>query len=119
MFGGLADAAGRLLIAGCPQIYLDGSYVSGKPNPGDYDACWDPTGVDPARLDPVFLQFQDGRAAQKATFKGEFFPSSMMCTDVGETFVEFFQQDRFTGEKKGIVAILLSTDPLLTGKVQP
>lgn len=119
LFGGLVDACGRLLRAGCPTIYLDGSYVSGKPKPGDFDACWDPNGVDRALLDPVFLQFGNGREAQKRTFKGEFFPSSMMCADVGQAFLEFFQQDRFTGKRKGIISIPLSADPLLSGRVQP
>lgn len=119
LFDGLVDASGRLLRAGCPKVYLDGSYVSGKPKPGDFDACWDPTGVDPTRLDPVFLDFENSRAAQKAEFKGEFFPSSMTCMDVGQTFLEFFQRDRFTGRQKGIISILLLADPLLSGKVQP
>ncbi len=101
------------------MIYLDGSYVTGKPRPNDFDACWDPAGVEPAKLDPVFLEFANGRAGQKAAFKGEFFPSSMICTDVGQAFVDFFQVDRFTGKQKGIISIPLSADPLLTGKVQP
>jgi Family of unknown function (DUF6932) len=119
LFDGLVDAAGRLRLAGCKTVYLDGSYVSGKPTPGDFDACWDPNGVDRALLDPVFLQFANGREAQKRAFKGEFFPSSMMCVDVGRAFVEFFQQDRFTGKQKGIISIPLSADPLLSGKMQP
>ncbi len=119
LFDGLRYASGRLRGAGCPTIFLDGSYVSGKPKPGDFDACWDPSGVDPNRLDSVFLQFANGREAQKAAFKGEFFPSSMMCVDVGQAFVEFFQQDRFTGKQKGIISIPLSADPLLSRKVQP
>ena len=117
LFDGLVGAAGRLLSAGCPTIFLDGSYVTGKPRPGDFDACWDPNGVARSKLDPVFLDFKNGRAAQKAAFKGEFFPSSMICTDVGQTFIEFFQLDRFTGKKKGIVSISLSTDPVLLRKV--
>lgn len=119
LFDGLVLASGKLRFAGCPAIYLDGSYVTGKPRPGDFDACWDPTGVDPAKLDPVFLEFGNGRSAQKAAFKGEFFPSSVMCADVGRSFVDFFQLDRFTGKQKGIISIPLSADPLLSGKVQP
>ncbi len=119
LFGGLVDASERLRVAGCPTIYLDGSYVTGKPRPGDFDACWDPSGVDGSKLDPVFLEFGNGRAAQKAAFKGEFFPSSMICADVGQAFIEFFQLDRFTGNKKGIISISLSADPVLLRKVQP
>ncbi|WP_133612685.1 DUF6932 family protein [Dongia mobilis] len=118
LFDGLVDASGRLLRAGCLRIYLDGSYVSGKPKPGDFDACWDPVGVDRSKLDDVFLDFRNGRAAQKEKFKGEFFPSSMTCADVGRAFVEFFQQDRYSGKQKGVISIPLSHDPLLFGKVE-
>ena len=117
LFDGLVHAAGRLRSAGCPTIYVDGSYVTGKPRPRDFDVCWDPVGVDHSKLDPVFLDFKNSRAAQKAAFKGEFFPSSMMCADVSQTFLEFFQLDRFTGKKKGIISISLSPDPLLLRKV--
>jgi hypothetical protein len=118
LFDGLVDASTRLLGAGCATVFVDGSYVTGKPMPSDFDACWDPTGVDPSRLDPLFLQFANGREAQKAAFKGEFFPSSQTCLDVGQAFVEFFQRDRFTGQRKGIISVPLSADPLLSGKVQ-
>lgn len=119
LFKGLVRASVRLRLAGCQTIYLDGSYVTGNPRPGDFDACWDPAGVVRANLDDVFLDFSNGRAAQKAAFKGEFFPSSMMCADVGQAFVDFFQLDRFTGKQKGIVCISLSTDPILLRKMQP
>ena len=119
LFNGIVLASSKLLVAGCPTVYLDGSYVTGKPRPNDFDACWDPTGINPAKLDPLFLQFENGRAAQKAVFKGEFFPSSANCADVGQTFIEFFQMDRFTGNQKGIISISLAADTLLLGKVQP
>lgn len=118
LFNGLVDASGRLRSAGCPAILLDGSFVSSKPNPGDYDACWDPTGVDPAMLDPVFAKIDPGRAAQKAAFKGEFFPSTMTCLEIGKAFADFFQIDRFTGSKKGILSISLVDDPILVRRVQ-
>lgn len=119
LFEGLVAALVQLRLAGCQTVYLDGSYVTGKPHPGDFDACWDPTGIDRAKLDNVFLDFRNGRAAQKAAFKGEFFPSSMMCADVGRTFLDFFQMERFTGKQKGVISISLLADPFLMQKVQP
>lgn len=119
LFDGLVGALVRLRHAGCRTAYIDGSYVTGKPHPNDFDVCWDPTGVDPAMLDRVFLDFSHDRAAQKAAFKGEFFPSAMMCADVGQTFLNFFQLERFTGKPKGIVSISLLADPFLLQKVQP
>jgi hypothetical protein len=113
LFEGLVVASLNLRFAGCPGIYLDGSYVTAKPRPGDYDACWDPAGVDKTKLDPLFRQFSNGRAAQKAAFLGEFFPSSFTETASGLTFVEFFKKDRFSGGDKGILAIPLTDDLLL------
>lgn len=114
MFDGLVDAAGRLQSAGCPRIYLDGSYVTAKPWPADYDACWDSAGVDQEKMDPLFFEFANGRAAQKFAFKGEFFPSSSTSSQDGPTFLQFFQFDRFTGSQKGILSVELSNDPTLT-----
>lgn len=118
LYAGLVKALKSLRSAGCQTIYLDGSYITSKSFPGDFDACWDPTGVDGNKLNPVFLDFRNQRAAQKAAFQGEFFPSSMMCLDVGQTFVDFFQRDRFTGSNKGIICVSLTDDPLLSNMVQ-
>lgn len=118
LFEGLVSAATNLRTAGCPLIYLDGSFVTGKPWPRDYDACWDPAGVDHRLLDPVFSMFDDGRSAQKAAFGGEFFPSSATETVSKLTFVEFFQVDRFTGHAKGILTIPLVYDPKLVGNLK-
>src|SRR3972149_417160 len=102
LYDGLTAGAVALSLAGCGKIFLDGSYVTAKPLPGDYDACWDPTGVDPAKLDPVFSIFANRRQAQKTKFKGEFFPSTMLNTS-NQPFMDFFQVDRFTGKSKGIL----------------
>lgn len=119
LFSGLIKGLAALKAAGCSTAYLDGGYVSAKPSPKDFDACWDPTGVDKVKLDSVFFNMSNGRVAQKAKFSGEFFVSSLNCLDVGKTFLEFFQMDRFTGKPKGIIAISLTSDPLLLGKAQP
>lgn len=115
LFAGLMTAAGRLRHAGCGTIYLDGSFVTAKPLPNDYDACWDPSGVNPKTLDPVFRDFRNGRRAQKAVFGGEFFPSTIIEAHTNRAFVQFFQVDRFTGAAKGILSIALATDPAFTG----
>src|SRR5258708_1406081 len=96
LFEGLLVASASLRSAGCNRIFLDGSYVTGKPIPGDYDACWDPLGIDPKKLDPVFRDFSNQRQAQKQKFGGEFFPSTMLNLP-NQPFVVFFQIERFTG----------------------
>jgi len=95
-----------LWLAGCMTVYLDGSFVAGKPNPGDFDACWDTAGVDDSRLDPVLLDFSNRRRAQKQKFRGELFPASAPAAP-GSAFIEFFQTDSHTGRKKGILRIRL------------
>ena len=35
-----------LTAAGCTGVLLDGSFVGEKEDPGDFDACWVPAGVD-------------------------------------------------------------------------
>jgi hypothetical protein len=105
---GLEEVLRNLKAAGCKRAYIDGSYVTSKTTPGDFDACWDTVGVDPVMLDPVLLKFDNKRAAQKAKYGGELFPATATANRAGDTFLEFFQQDKSTGTKKGIVAIDLA-----------
>ncbi|MHB1570357.1 MAG: DUF6932 family protein [Solirubrobacteraceae bacterium] len=105
LLDGLRAALESLRAAGCPRVYLNGSFVTDKELPGDFDACWEAGGVDPARLDPVLLDFSDRRAAQKARYGGELFPADVAAEPGGMRFVDYFQRDRITGEAKGIVAI--------------
>lgn len=58
------------------------------------------------KLDLVFLDFSAGRANQKSRFGGEFFPSSALA-DGRRNFVEYFETDKHTGAKKGIIRILI------------
>lgn len=106
---GLRRALQALRRAGCRRVFLDGSFVTSKPVPNDFDACWDVQGVNPAFLDPTLLDFSAGRAAQKAKYLGELFPAQSPEGSSGSPFIEFFQTDRLTGGPKGIVAIDLET----------
>lgn len=107
---GLKAALDVLMFAGCKRIYVGGSFATKKLEPGDTDVCWDPEGVDLDLLfqaEPLFWDFTNKRRAQKDKYLGEFFLSSMMETDSGKVFLDFFQQDKDTGEPKGIVVINL------------
>ena len=87
---------------------MNGSFVTDKNEPGEIDVAWDPIDVDVDRLlevEPVFGDFADARAAQKAKFGCEFFPSSFAADLVGNTFLDFFQLDKETEAEKGIVAL--------------
>ena len=107
MLNGLRAGLDDLKDAGCHTVYVDGSFVTAKEAPNDFDACWEEAGVDPIVLDPVLLTFDPGRAAQKAKYLGELFPASAIANTDGFSFLEFFQTDRETGRRKGIIAIYL------------
>lgn len=105
---GLKKALLNLKVAGCPCVYIDGSFVTKKIEPNDFDACWhicEEMKWD--KLDPVFCDFSNGRLAQKVKFGGEFFPHNCSETGSGLSFLQFFQRDKNTGEPKGIVRIEL------------
>ena len=50
MLAGFRQACEELRKAGCRLVYLDGSFVTRKDRPGDFDACWDVQNVDDAKL---------------------------------------------------------------------
>lgn len=102
----------KLATAGCETAYIDGSFVSEKPIPSDFDGAWELKNVDLPRLraiEPVFFDFSNQRAAQKRKYFGEMFPADTFEAGSGRTFLEFFQQDKQTGAPKGVVAIDLRT----------
>jgi hypothetical protein len=109
LLDGLRRALDALRRAGCRRAYIDGSFVTTKEVPGDFDGCWNAAGVDPDRLDPVLLDFTNRRAAQKAKFGGELFVSDAPADLLGTRFLDFFQRDTSTGQPKGIVAIDLES----------
>ena len=104
LLAGLLDATSALALAGCQSLWLDGSFVTAKATPGDYDACWDWHDVAPDLLDPLLLDFSAaGSAARKAKYLGDLFPAGVE-TGSGLTFVDFFQKTR-DGDRKGIVLL--------------
>lgn len=109
LLNGFFEAALLLRQAGCSMVFLDGSFVTTKEFPNDFDCCWDTEGVALEELDPVFLDFSNCRARQKAKFGGEFFPTRARAKAPWTTFFEFFQMDKHTGSPKGIVGINLAS----------
>ena len=65
LFDGLVEGALALSEAGCKTLHLDGSYVTSKFNPGDYDVAWDPEEVNFKILDPMLAETRHPRASQK------------------------------------------------------
>lgn len=114
LLSGLKAALDSLRQAGYARAYLDGSFVTAKEVPNDFDACWEMAGVNfdlLEMLDPILLDWHNRRAAQKARFGGEIFIAESAADPWGTLYLEFFQHDRNTGEPKGIVAIDLGDLP--------
>ncbi len=108
---GLLRACQNLKSTGARRVWVDGSFVTDKENPSDYDGCWDRTEMREAqKLDPVLQDMTNKRAAQKAKYFGELFQVRAIADALGRPFVDFFQCDR-DGNPKGIVIIDLETVP--------
>ena len=103
LLDGLADALDLLASVGCRRVWINGSFVTTKDEPGDVDVCWDTEGADLDRIDPIFLDVSRGRAAQKQRFGCEFLPNVTEASS-GLVFAEFFQNER-DGSRKGIVIL--------------
>ena len=106
MIFGVELAMTQLKAAGCRTIYINGSFVTSKPNPNDFDACYDNETVDINYLRknaPELINSFD-RQSQKSKYKGEIFRSDEPVGDLGLNSFEFFQRDRMKNIK-GIIAI--------------
>ena len=105
----LRRALSSLLDAGCPRIYLNGSFVTSKPEPNDFDVTWETEGVDFTKVAPILLDRDDllvnERRWQLSVFGGELLPDQYFGLD----FLSYFQIDRFR-QPKGIIAIDLIGD---------
>ena len=111
LLSGLKAALDALRVAGCRRAYIDGSFVTAKERPADFDGCWEVDGVDLTLLDPVLMTFAQRRAAQKQKYGGELFPADWAADSHGTSFLLFFQRDRATRRSKGIIAIDLGELP--------
>ena len=107
---GLRAACINLHESGVKYLFLDGSFVTEKKSPNDWDACYSGIDVDASKLDPVWSDFKNERAAQKTKYYGEAFVAETNSRGLlGPPFLEFFQTDRNGGRKKGILRLDLGT----------
>jgi Family of unknown function (DUF6932) len=106
MLEGLKLALSDFKGAGCVVAYLDGSFVTSKLDPQDYDCCWETTGVNPGLIKDKILLDTSRKSVirQKLLYGGEFWSNSRAIDSVGKSMFSFFQHDR-EGRRKGIIAI--------------
>lgn len=105
LFQGFVSACRALRESGCGRIYVGGSYVTSKANPGDYDACWDPTGVS-GDLDPI-LYDDNLLLERRQQYRGDLLIGRVDEGPAGENF-RFLSRDKTTGEERGMIGIKLS-----------
>lgn len=106
IFKGFMSWAREMKEAGCETIYLDGSFVTAKPNPGDFDACWEAFGTKTLPPNSKLLDASnEANDWRKAKFGGDIFPR---FGDYGDR-VEKWQFNLRTNEDKGIIKLDLRT----------
>lgn len=79
--------------SGVQQVWINGSFVTAKEAPNDVDWCWSLIRVEEKGLDPVLLDFSQGREAMKEKYGVDFFPNVIESVS-REVFYRFFQQNR-------------------------
>jgi len=96
-------------LMGCDVIYLDGSFVSAKIAPNDYDACWDCTKNKKQVMSKVCESYLNADSeTQKDFFGGEIYPAfakAPLNEDI--SILTYFQRVQFCNEHKGIIKIRL------------
>lgn len=102
LFHQLSLVIAILREANCPEVYLNGSFISSKDEPGDYDMCWEPTGVNPTEQLRQLLQ---NPQEVKKRFLGDIRPR-ISHPPYHIDLVNYWQTDA-GGDPKGIIAINL------------
>lgn len=104
---GLREMCLVVRLAGIKRLFLDGSFVTRKNIPGDYDCYYLNEGDVMNRLnelDEVLLDFSNERLAMKAKYKGEIWPHDWFGIRP-QLIKDFFQEDKHTHEPKGIIVL--------------
>lgn len=102
-----------LKLCGCEAIYIDGSFVTSKLEPNDWDACFKGDIQSLKTLqkqEPCLVLTDDNtlREKQKQKFKGELFYYSLYA-GLNISYLDFFQRIKgVKAKKKGIIKINLN-----------
>jgi hypothetical protein len=112
----LADAVKAFWLAGTEDIYVDGSFCTEKPDPGDVDGYWvEPDDGVYDRIDPYWIDFEMILVPHVRKWKWrmwvdhgvEFFIHPAMRARATVGFPEFFRQDR-DGVPRGVIQVVRS-----------
>ncbi len=109
LIDGLKLLMTTLRKANCKLIYIDGSFVTDKELPSDYDLCWSVHNVNYNEIAELLDFSAIGRKKMETKYRGDIFPAEIPEGLSGKLFLDFFQQDKNTGVPKGIIAIELGS----------
>jgi len=113
---GLRTAVAAFWTAGIEDIFIDGSFCTEKPDPGDVDGYWvEPDDGVYDRVDPYWIDFEMVLVQQVRKWKWrmwadhgvEFFIHPAMLAKPAVGFPEFFRQDR-EGLPRGLIQVVRS-----------
>jgi hypothetical protein len=113
LLAGLKLALDNLRAAGCRRVYIDGSFVTAKEAPHDFDACCllGSSGRERRVARPGVAGLLPEASGTKGEVRWELFIAHQIADPrTGRRFVEFFQHDRLNNPK-GIVALDLGDLP--------
>jgi hypothetical protein len=104
LFAAFEEVISILSECNCPEVYLDGSFITTKEEPNDYDLCYESKGIVRTLRLREFLTNSDTR---KEKYLGDIF-IHMPEPPYYVSHVEHWQKDgRKDGMRKGIVRIKL------------
>lgn len=110
LFKNLIRFISDIKATGCKAIYIDGSFTTTKLIPGDMDICWEDEGLDYDKVEaimPILFDFANKRLNQQRLYNADIFPAHFHATNTGILYIDFFQLDKSTGNKKGIIKIII------------
>jgi hypothetical protein len=111
---GLRKALDAFWAAGIEEVFIDGSFCTAKPDPGDIDGYWVEPDMDVyERIDSYWIDFtlvpipRLGKRKWRmwAEHGVEFFIHPVMDAAPNISFPEFFRQDR-DGRPRGVIRIV-------------
>lgn len=95
--------------AGAKNIYVDGSFVTSKMHPSDWDGCFCSCEIDFSAVDPLLLDINKNRDKIQKIYMCDIFPDNCLEGNSGMLFLDFFQQKKGSFTKKGIVLLNLGS----------
>jgi hypothetical protein len=103
LFNKLIKVIEILKTANCSEVYLDGSFITAKTHPNDFDLCYETTGLQPTKSFKPLLTLDI--ETRQAAYGGDIFPR-MPEPPFRSDHVRLWQTDK-NGDAKGIIRTVL------------